>query len=78
MMRYALFNVAGETLAESDTAQDIADKATPGTYSEDTADNCAWRFTVYEFDIMGIVGVPMMHRTDAIAYCEKMGAQNAI
>ena len=77
MPRYTLFNVAGDIIGTAETMQGIGDIAAPGTYSEDTADNRAWRFTAFERDgtMPALVGVPMMHRTDAIEYCKKQGGQ---
>ena len=72
-MRYQLFNIAGDVLAQADTAQKIGDAASHGTYCEDTDARGAWRFTAYERDTLGLIGVPMMYRVDAILYCQKIG-----
>lgn len=73
MNRYSLFNANGELLAESDTAQGIADQAHHGTYSEDCDERSAWRFTAYQQVNNVLVGHPMKYRVDAALYCEKIG-----
>ena len=77
-MRYLLFNSLGDLLSESDTAQGIADQAQHGTYSEDTDERSAWRFTAYERSLSpnALIGLPMVYRVDAALYCEKIGAQS--
>lgn len=68
-MRYRLHDYLGRLIAEAETAQGIADKATPGTFSIDTLSPRGNRCTVWREDPMGLLGVPGYTRLGAMREC---------